>query len=749
MRLLFLLIAFLNFFPIFFEAIAQESHPTLGLVLSGGGAKGFAHIGVLKVLEEAGIRPDYITGTSMGSIIGGLYAIGYNASELDSLVRTTNWEQLLSDAIPLSEVLPEEKHDYNRFHVEFDITKEGLKTPVGFIDGHSITALISGLAMHTAGINSFDEFPIPFKCVAADLVSGNQFVFENGSLATALRASMAIPSIFAPVFLDSMILVDGGVLNNFPVLLCKNMGADIIIGVHVGTPDDIKFTDFNTPISVLTSATMIGNNLSLRLQSPYVDYLITPDMSAFHTASFFDSEDIIAQGEIAARAMLPELIELSEKLKVKETVALPRTETIFVSQIIINGIERTTQRFLLSNLGFAVGDSITTADLEKGISQIVGTRYYKAVSYKLTPQREGSLITIQVKEAERSQFKASVHYDNVYKAGLVTNFTLRNILLRGNRLSTTFDISEKPRINTSIINYFGQNQRTASKLNFDYENNYMPVHLEDGTKYGIFSQNYFSLSAGLTTSIKTKWELNAFVETERSVLVRQSGFYELFSSGVKKFGNSFLSSSFDATRHTLNHQHFPTKGSKLFFHFKFFLDFDQVYKGNKEGKPTIEEGINIGNKNAFYFASCYQPYLSISPKIVWNSRINAVYASSPLPVTALSYVGGMPYHLRNNDVSFAGLSSREKIVQNYLLLEMNLKYQIQRKLYASLIMNGLFSQSDTPPIIDYVRVGKGETIFGYGLQFEYYSLLGPIRIGRSESIPRKGARWYLGLGYNF
>lgn len=176
---------------------AQEERPKIGLVLSGGGAKGLAHIGALKVLEEEGIVPDYITGTSMGSIIGGLYAIGYTAEELDSIVNSVSWTSLLSDQIPLSSVSPQEKEDYNRYQVEFNITREGLEIPSGLVRGQKISELISRLSWHMADIQSFDDFPIPFRCVAADLISGNQYVFDQGNLTTALRASMSIPSVFS------------------------------------------------------------------------------------------------------------------------------------------------------------------------------------------------------------------------------------------------------------------------------------------------------------------------------------------------------------------------------------------------------------------------------------------------------------------------------------------------------------------------------------------------------------------------
>ncbi|MCD4731730.1 MAG: patatin-like phospholipase family protein, partial [Bacteroidales bacterium] len=213
---------------------ADNQRPKIGLVLSGGGAKGIAHIGILKAMEKERIRPDFIAGTSMGSIIGGLYALGYSADQLDTIIRQIDWGEVLSNNIQLQYIAYEEKEYYNRYLIELPFENGKLKLPSGVIHGQMLGEMLARYAWPAKDYTSFDEFPIPFRCVATDVGTGKPIIFSDGSLAMAMRASMAIPTAFTPVDLDSTLAVDGGVVNNFPVEEVIDMGADIVIGVSVG-----------------------------------------------------------------------------------------------------------------------------------------------------------------------------------------------------------------------------------------------------------------------------------------------------------------------------------------------------------------------------------------------------------------------------------------------------------------------------------------------------------------------------------
>ena len=251
-----LLLVFLLFNPICVWKSTAQDKPKIGLVLSGGGAKGLAHIGILKSLEKAGITPDYITGTSMGAIIGGLYAMGYTADEIKSIALEADWGELLSNKSSLNEVVMEEKDYYDRYIAELNINGYKLELPKGLIQGQKLSNLLLNVTRPVHNINDFSQLPIPFACVAADIETGQKVVLNSGSLARSMRASMAIPTVFTPVEIDGQLLVDGGILRDFPVEENLEMGADYIIGVFVGnqllSKDELK-----SPLDVLNQATFI------------------------------------------------------------------------------------------------------------------------------------------------------------------------------------------------------------------------------------------------------------------------------------------------------------------------------------------------------------------------------------------------------------------------------------------------------------------------------------------------------------
>ncbi len=240
MQRFYVILSIILFF--FFQTLAQEpsKRPKVGLVLSGGGAKGLAHIGVLRAMEKAGLTPDYITGTSMGSIVGGLYAIGYSADEIDSIVSTVDWDELLTNEIPLSDIAIEEKEYYGRYIAELPIEGVKVSLPKGLIEGQKLTELLTRLTRPAHGISDFSKFPIPFACVAANIETGLPEVLNKGFLPEAIRASMSIPTVFTPIEIDDKLLVDGGLVRNFPVQEVLDMGADIVIGVFVSSDLESK-----------------------------------------------------------------------------------------------------------------------------------------------------------------------------------------------------------------------------------------------------------------------------------------------------------------------------------------------------------------------------------------------------------------------------------------------------------------------------------------------------------------------------
>ena len=218
-----------------FTFIQAEDSPKIGLALSGGGSKGFAQIAVLKALDSLNIPIDYIAGTSIGSIVGAMYAIGYSGKQIEEMARTTDWNEVQKDK-PERKYLPHfRKKDTGKYQLDFDL--EGIKPvmPTGLIYGQKIILELSKWTREYEQVYNFDLLPIPFRCNAFDILSGKEVIIKEGSLSHALRASLSIPTIFAPVEWGDRLLVDGGVANNLPVDIVKDMGADIVLAVDVSS----------------------------------------------------------------------------------------------------------------------------------------------------------------------------------------------------------------------------------------------------------------------------------------------------------------------------------------------------------------------------------------------------------------------------------------------------------------------------------------------------------------------------------
>ena len=299
-----------------FSLHSQEQRKKVGVVLSGGGAKGMAHIKALKVIEEAGIPIDYIAGTSMGAIVGGLYAIGYTTEQLDSMVRKQDWTFLLSDRIKRSAMSLTDRERSEKYTVSIPFTKTPKDAAAGgLMKGQNLANLFSDLTVGYHDSIDFNKMPIPFACVSENVVNGDEIVFHNGVLATAMRASMAIPGVFTPVRIDSMVLVDGGMKNNYPVNVAKAMGAEVIIGVDV--QDKLRTAnELNTAPDILLQIIDLTTQKNYEQNVAATDVYIKVNVKGYSAASFTPNalDTLTNRGEEAAQEKWSELLKLKKKI---------------------------------------------------------------------------------------------------------------------------------------------------------------------------------------------------------------------------------------------------------------------------------------------------------------------------------------------------------------------------------------------------------------------------------------------------
>ncbi|MBU1065152.1 patatin-like phospholipase family protein, partial [bacterium] len=366
--------------------INAAERPKIGLVLSGGGAMGFAHIGTLKVLDSLQIPIDYIAGTSMGGIAGALYAVGYTGKEIEQIVRTVDWQKTFTDQPSRGKLPYFQKQDAEKYQFELGIKDFLPLGPGGAIVGQNIMLLFSRLVFDYADVSDFDSLQIPFRCMAVDLITGNEVVLKSGSLAKAMRSTMAVPSIFSPVEWGDSLLVDGGLLNNLPVDVVREMGADIVIASTVGNPNKER-QEIRSVIDVLSQSFNILRDKTLNANVGDADILVDIKLYGLGPADFVNNKvvQIIAAGEKAAKETEPQIIELKEKYQLRSNrfyrqCELPDT-IVQIAEISFSGNHTIPETAIREIVKIKEGDQFSADSMDIYMEQLKTTGDFYWVRY--------------------------------------------------------------------------------------------------------------------------------------------------------------------------------------------------------------------------------------------------------------------------------------------------------------------------------------------------------------------------------
>jgi len=626
-----IIITIVSIFMLTNTIVNAGARPKIGLALSGGGAKGFAHIGVIKVLEEVGVPIDYISGTSMGSVVGALYAIGYDAAQLERLTRTIDWQEMLSDEIDRNDLSMEEKMWDGRYIGNFPIRQGTVSLPAGLISGQKISKMLSHLTLSVHHIDDFSEFPIPFLCVATDLATGEAVSLKNGYLPDAIRASMAIPTILTPIKIDNYVFADGGLSRNLPAVDLKEAGMDIVIGVDVSITL-LDADSLNSIFDVLMQSMSFMEAESRIRQYNVCDILIQPELKGYTMFDFGEVRKLIKMGENAARQHITELQELADYMNQVHQANSDRinyiptvVDSLYIFDYDVEGLVNVSNNLVKAELGIKPPEWISIHDLENAIDRLYGTQFFERITYKLVSSSKGTKLVIRVIEQTTDWMRFGLRYDTKNEASLLLNTTFRNLAQDGSILVFEFKVSEDQRLSGDYFIHTGLRRFLGLRLNASYDRSKIDVYegekrianVRNSTATGmihvgtIFS-NTFVLSTGLKRErtlatpriapedypeskyIFTSLNSILWIDTYDRIAFPREGHHLLFESdfAYKKIGNAPL-----FVRHSLDWTgYFKTSSrmsliSRLYFgnlkrpepppHYQFFLGGPDSFLGLK------------------------------------------------------------------------------------------------------------------------------------------------------------------------
>ena len=723
------------------DSIGSGGRPRVGLVLSGGGAKGIAHVGVLKVIEELGIPVDYIGGTSMGSIVGGLYALGYSSDQLENFLKDANWEDLLTARILRRNVSIYEKGQRKRYWLQFPIKGRRIELPLGILSGQNVSNLFCELASPAYDQPDFTKFPIPFLCVATDIESGNEVVLEHGNLVKAMRASMAIPSIFTPEEIDGKRLYDGGLINNLPVDRVRDKGMDILIGVDVTSQE--QSPEINNIYQVIDRVVFMSS-LPLKVANRKLcSVLITPELSEYSTASFNAVDSLIVRGERAARLHYNELKALADSLrtlepeKTREQMIRPQPlPSFYVKEVTINGLKHASREFFLQKLDLDFPAELTFDQLNQAVNKVKGTQVFLSIVYRLNPLPDGA-VELQFDCAEQSAntLMAGLHYDYEYKTALLLNLSLKNFLLRDSKTGVELSIGANPAFSLSFL-HSPRFRPAGEKF---YKSGLSPDWMFNTDGYQFDAYNYSGnqrTTAYTFYSLSTGLRLLSNPSINSVIGVGVSGEYSAIRTRVgsdiadMRSDHLYMICRFFYERDTYNEDYFPTKGYRY--------RFEGNYNKGLSKNDRSPEG---------FFGVMFRSNFAFTPVDRWtlHSGIDAgsVYGSEILPHYRIR-LGGMPDKQLYHQINFLGMYFLQQSDKNAWVAHLNNQLRLWNSIYVTFRANlGKTGSEPTDLLI------PTDLKIGYGVSVQYNSVIGPLGVTLSSSNVTRTLLGAMHLGFWF
>ena len=718
-----------------FTFAQEQKKPKIGLVLSGGGAKGFAHIGVLKVLEEAGVKVDYIGGTSMGAVVGGLYASGYNAAQIDSIFQATDFNELINDFIPRSSKNFYERRNDESYALALPFNKFKIGIPEALSKGMYNYNLLSRITRNVRHIKDFNKLPTPFLCIGTNIETGKEVLLNKGNLAQAMIASSAFPSLFSPVEIDGEILVDGGVVNNYPIEEVRKLGADFIIGVDV-QHDLLDRNQLKDATKILIQITNLHSIERMKKNVDNTDIYIRPDITQYSVISFDKGKDIITKGEEATFAVfeqLKKLVDESNPYKKPELKLI--SDSLYIKNINSTRLDNYTKEYVYGKLRFKPKSKISYNDFLKGINNINATQNFSAISYSFDPNEDGVDLNLNLKEnSTKTYLKFGLHYDNLFKSGVLVNLTRKKALLKNDVASLDVILGDNIRYN---LDYYIEN---GFNLSFGFKSHYNQFNRNIGKDISpttVNNQDINSINVDFTDLTNQVYFQSLFVqkfligggvelkflkiksETLANVdpIIDRSNYFSVF--GYMKFD------SFD-------NKYFPKKGWYFTGDIQSFL-LSSNYTGNF--KP-----LSIA-KGDFGVAATLFKNTTI------KLQTDAGFSFGQQSVPFFNFIlGGYGYNALNSFKYLYGYDYLSLVANSYIKSTGTLDYEFFKKNHVNFSANFANIGDRIFESVDWISIPKYS---GYAVGYGLETVVGPIEIKYSWSPEQpKGFTWF-SIGFLF
>lgn len=766
------------------DSIRTVKHrPTVALVLSGGGAKGAAHIGVIRRLEELAIPVDVVLGTSMGGLVGGMFAVGYNSSQLDSIITSIDWGVALSDKVPRNYISYNESRYKEKFTLSFpffyskkdfmdkraeeeEVDKADKKhdelhlgakdmdsaselvrnnilgsLPSGYVFGQNVNNLISSLTVGHQDECDFASLPVPFLCVATDMVSAKAKLWYDGELNMALRSTMSIPGLFAPVKTGGMVLVDGGMRNNYPCDIAKEMGADIVIGVDLSSGYK-KYSGINNVMDIISQGIDMLGRSSYEYNSDLAEVKVKPslpeyDMLSFDAASI---DTIINRGYAAALAKDSLLLEV-KKLVGNDTQSLngPRArnlnwEGVRISGIEITGVTDGESQFLMNKLDIDINAPVSHSEIEDAVATIYGTMAFDYVTYELDGKCEPYRLKINCKKGPIHQFGVGLRMDTEERVAAIFNLGLNVHAIKGSAFNVVGKIGSNPYVDLQYyhksplgptLNVTGLFKR-VDRNQFNSQDNSFTVNylnLRNEVYLSNLDWKKFDLKLGLRNDYYKVFSVMA------------ESVSDIYDGKADDLTNYYLSAFFSAREDTFDDGYFPTRGIRVGLDYSWTIGGVNMKVDNIHAlQLSIEGAVPFGDK------------FTLLPS--FNARVLAGEgASSPYRLPYMNLIGGdMRGRYMDQQIPFVGVNNAVPTSNWLALARLDLRYKLFRNNYVTAKVNVGDSFEDLNSVLD---VNSSYGMLGFGLEYAYDSIAGPIKVMAHWSNLSHKLGLYISLGFDF